>query len=136
MLILLVDVLIVCSKANLAQHTGKTTKHICPYATATTIGQICKGDSRTCAIFTQHAAQIGVFRFSHYQNIHGSSGAYHVTCILCVKKTHTIYCTVHKYHSLTCFTFVFACEVGKTQKTPIWAPWLVTPLHRMVVYKD
>ena len=37
-------------------------------------------------------------------------------------------CRARKDRGCICITFVFACVVGETLKTPIWAPWLMTPV--------
>ena len=99
--------------------------------------QIYKGDPRTCAILiSAWDSNWGYSDFSRNQNNHGSSGAY-ITSIyygLSVKITR-----VEMQHSaqrssrhLFCILFLCVWWAKKTWRSPIWAPWLTTPLHRVV----
>ena len=80
----------------------------------------------------QHGAQIGgSLGFSRNQNNRGLSGGY-VTCIYCglsvkmnmCKMLHGAQRSWMHLYCIICF-----CVVAKNPKTPIWTPWLTTPLN-------
>ena len=68
--------------------------------------------------------------FARNQNYHGPLGAF--TVVWAWRKTQVKCRTARENCGRICFPFVFACAVGKNPKTPIWAPWVTTPLHGQV----
>ena len=111
----------------------KLYRHVDLKKTCRVTSQIYKGDSRTCAILIPvWGSKWGSSGFSRYQNNCGSSGAY-VTCIYCGllrEDKHTW--NAAQDRGRICLAFVLHAWSAKTQRPPIWAPWLTTPLHGAV----
>ena len=94
--------------------------------------QIFKGDPRTCAIFIPAwGSSWGYLGFSRYQHNCDSSGAY----ILRSERADK-----HVWNAARCMKMVDAFCLhllprvwsAKTRIPPIWAPWLMAPLHRVI----
>ena len=102
------------------------------------LSQIYKGDPRTCAMFIlAWGSNWGSSGFSRNQNNRGVSGAsIHLHLLLRSERLHV---TTSKTPHDTQRSWMHMCKLvrvwlAKTRRPQIWAPWLTTPLHR-VVYK-